>query len=30
MYRYYEDFKIEKNGESNLTQMYLQVIEKFI
>lgn len=23
--RYYQDFKIEKNGESNLTQLYIQV-----
>lgn len=23
--RYYQDFKIEKNGESNLTQLYTQV-----
>ncbi|KAK3085780.1 hypothetical protein FSP39_008613 [Pinctada imbricata] len=28
--RYYEDFKIEKNGESNLTQMYLQEALTFL
>lgn len=28
--RYYQDFKIEKNGESNLTQLYIQEAVEFI
>ena len=29
-FRYYEDFRIERNGESNMTQLFLQEALEFI